>query len=241
MAREAFGVTVVGAGNVRCGAPVLASLATLFPDSRLRVTLFDANEERLDLFHRLGVRLFENWNKEGTILASSDLTEALEGADAVILCPSEDCARRMTGPLSIRVLAAFEEERLDAWEMRRGDRNRPTRPDQLSEQTRQMLTVPAPDDRDRELVLQQAIAQVLEGLPTETPLLSLMRGVILPEGRAHTFLNWPAPIPEDRQAFVPHQILRWIYGDEPMDDLVEAGRANPCRAWLEAVASESRA
>jgi hypothetical protein len=197
------------------------------------VTLYDANEERLDLFHRLGVRLFDNWNKEATLLAASDLVEACENPNAVILCLSEDCARRMTGPLSIRVLEAFEEERLDAWEMRRGDRNRPTRPDQLSEQTRQMLTVPAPDDRGREQVLEQAMAQVIEAIPSEVPLLSLMRGVLLPEGRAHTFLNWPAPIPEDQQPLVPHQVLRWIYGDEPMDDLVAAGRENPGRAWLD--------
>lgn len=232
MSRDAFRLTVVGAGNVRCGAPVLASLATWYPDPALRVTLYDANEERLDLFHRLGVRLFDNWNKEATILAASDLSEACQDANAVILCLAEDCARRMTGPLSIRVLEAFEEERLDAWEMRRGDRNRPTRPDQLSEQTRQMLTVPAPDDRSRETVLDQAVQQTLAVIPPETPLLSLMRGVLLPEGRAHTFLNWPAAIPDDQQALVPHQILRWIYGDEPMDDLVAAGRENPGRDWL---------
>lgn len=233
MGRDAFRLTVVGAGNVRCGSPVLASLATWYPDPVLRVTLYDANEERLDLFHRLGGRLFDQWNKGATLLATSDLNESLADADVVILSLHEDCARRMTGPVSIRVLEAFEEERLDAWEMRRGDRNRPTRPDQLSEQTRQILAVPAPDHRDREGVLQQAIIQTLDCIPLETPLLSLMRGVLLPEGRAHTFLNWPATIPEDQQALVPHQILRWIYGDEPMDDLVAAGRDNPCRAWMD--------
>ncbi len=79
-------VTVIGIGNLRCGAPVLATLCRWYPDVPVSVRLFDRNEERLDLMDMLARQLFDLWNSEVHLSSGSDLAEAMEGTSDLVLC-----------------------------------------------------------------------------------------------------------------------------------------------------------
>jgi hypothetical protein len=78
-------LAIIGAGNVQCTSPVLATLASYFGERPLDVFLYDADEERLDLFDRLA-RTFFAFTKSGNTLTSTmDADEALAEAHLVIV------------------------------------------------------------------------------------------------------------------------------------------------------------
>jgi len=78
-------LAILGAGSIRCGVPVIASLATYFGERPLEIILFDPDEERLDLFDRLARLCFAMMKSTHTLRATTDIDEALEEADRVIL------------------------------------------------------------------------------------------------------------------------------------------------------------
>ena len=59
-----------------------------------------------------------------------------------------------------------------------------------------------------------------------------MRGVGFDSGREITHYNWPVPIQEDLLPLVPHQILRWVRGDENISDLGVVADNSPLMGWL---------
>ncbi|MBX3111519.1 MAG: hypothetical protein KF857_05875 [Fimbriimonadaceae bacterium] len=226
-------VVVVGAGNLRCAPPVLATLASWYPDVPAEVRLFDASEERLDLFDRLARLLFQHTGNETGVRATSDLAEAVDGATDLVLCLHEDCARRMVGPREARWLDNLEAE-VETHILHRGDPNRPTPASQLSRATRAMIEVPVSTTMSRDEVLDGALGLVLRQTPAQARVLSLMRGVAMPTDRGSIHLAWPAPLDDATLSRVPFQVLRWVTGDDRLDAIVEAGKANDFRDWLEA-------
>ncbi len=224
-------VAVIGCGNLRCGPPVLATLASWYPDVPAEVRMFDANDERLDLFDRLARLLFDHTGNETVLRGTNELAEALDGATDVILTVHDDCARRMVGPRAARWLENLDAEEEDH-ELRRGDMNRPTPPAMLSQSTRSMIEVPVDSSLNREEAITAAQEMVVESAPADARILSVMRGVGLPDGRPVTHLAWPAPLDEATLSLVPFQVLRWVTRDDRLDNLVEAGKANPFRDWL---------
>jgi len=207
---------------------VLASLAWIDPEQGCEVRLFDANEERLDLFDRFARLCFEKSGNEHAVLSSSEPAEALDQADDVIFCMGEDCARRF-----LREEPSDEEEtneKEDALEWRRGDFNRPTPLSKLSPHVRRIVTGNSQGDLTREDAIREALAKLWPLIPERAQRLSLLRGVTLPE--AHTHLNWPAPLlPETREG-LPHQVLRWIFLDDPVHDFLNAHKGTPVVQWL---------
>jgi len=222
-------VVVLGAGNLRCGPTVLASLAAWRPDDLVDIRLWDANEERLDLFDRL---LRECLDKEGTqhnVRSSSDFAIELEGATDVVFCVHEDCARRVSGrsePL------LFESEVPEALvDQVRGDPNKPTLPDHLSPHTHVILSAPLDQSESREVVVTRALEALLACVPESARILSLQRGVArLP--RDCVALDWPPPVPERDLPVIPHQVLRWIHGEESLAQLLSAAMDSPVYGWL---------
>lgn len=88
------GIAVLGAGSVRCMPSVAASLATYFGERPLRVKLYDADLERLDLFDRL-CRTFFRFNKSTHSVESTlDFREALKEVHRVIVCVGSNCAHK---------------------------------------------------------------------------------------------------------------------------------------------------
>ncbi len=226
-------MSLVGVGNLRCGPPVVASLAAWGPEMEVEVRLFDSNEERLDLMDRFARVCLDRTNAGHALKATSDPAEALEDADSVVLTVSEDCARRMKGAVEPTPVEAVPpgQSYLD---LVRGDPNRPTPLERLSPQTRLILANPLRDDgRTREEALSEALESLLALAPPRARLLSLVRRVPLPPGREHDYLNWPSPLDTEQTLRVPHQILRWILGEATLDALLDEARRSPVLAWLE--------
>lgn len=215
---------------MRTGPIVMAALSRWYPDFPFSVRLFDANSERLDLMDLLLRGFLDNWNDEVKLISTGNLSEALEGATDLILTLHEDCARRMMGTSSSAALTYFEEA--DEMEFYLGgDRNKPTPVAQLSDQTRKLLESPKSSET-REVVLREAADLVLKELNESTRVLSLMRGVSLENKPSLTAMDWPEPIEEGALTLVPHQILRWVRGDESAFDLGSVADQSPVLGWL---------
>jgi hypothetical protein len=209
---------------------VMASLARWYPDFPFSIRLFDANSERLDLLDMLLRGFLDSWNSEVQAVSTGDIGQAVEGVTDLIFTLHEDCARRMIGTTNSDALAYFEEANEMEFYMG-GDRNKPTPVAQLSEQTRKLLQSPKGNET-REEVLVGATESILAKVDESVRILSLMRGVSVGVDREITTLNWPEAIAEDRLAVVPHQILRWVRGDEGAFDLGELADRSPLMAWL---------
>jgi hypothetical protein len=70
---------------------VIASLATYFGERPLEIVLFDADEERLDLFDRFARLCFAMMKSTHTLRATSEFEEAVEDVDRAILQMGEYC------------------------------------------------------------------------------------------------------------------------------------------------------
>ena len=216
---------------MRTGPAVMATVARWYPDVPFSVRLFDANSERLDLVDLLLRQLLDSWNDEIPAMATQDVTEAMDGVTDLVITMHEDCARRMLGAGNSAALAYFEEAgELDLY--LGGDRNKPTPVEQLSEQTRKLLEAPKREGNSREDVIEMAVAEVIKKSQPGIRIVSLMRGVGFDSGREITHYNWPVPIQEDLLPLVPHQILRWVRGDENISDLGVVADNSPLMGWL---------
>lgn len=87
-------LSVLGAGSVRCSVPVLASLATYFGERPLEITLYDSDEERLDLFDRFARLCFLATKSTHSLKSTTEYKEALEKPDFVVVQVGENCARK---------------------------------------------------------------------------------------------------------------------------------------------------
>lgn len=221
-------VTIVGAGSLRCGPAVLSSVFAPRFEHPFELRLFDANLERLDLVTRLAGRMLDVTRTDHLIQTYVHLGESLRDADAVVVTLYEDCARRMTGKTSARLMLPSEPVDTDPG---RGDINRPTPFDELSPMTLAALSTPneGPDDRDS--VVARALDLVAEGLGSKD-VLNLTRRASLPRSLPHRELSWPEPLPPGTHTSWPHRILRWIDGDHELDAFLDAYRESPVARWL---------
>lgn len=91
---SAVHLSILGAGSVRCSVPVMACLATYFGERPLEITLYDSDEERLDLVDRYARLCFLTTKSTHGLKSTVDYREALEGADKVVVQIGENCARK---------------------------------------------------------------------------------------------------------------------------------------------------
>lgn len=224
-------IVVLGAGSVRCGPLVVATLAAWKPRLPVEVCLFEPCEERLDLMDRLLHRYLDFFDSTHGAMATSDLLEACLGASGAVLTLHEEAARRMVGggAQSVAQVDPFADGG-GSW---LGDLNRPTPPERLSAFTREMLARPVPIAETRATVIERAAALCLQALPVDARIISLMRGVMLPASVAHVYAAWPAPISQQRKDAVPHEILRLIHGEDPLAEVAERVAESPLVDWLD--------
>lgn len=226
-------VCVLGAGSVEYAPNAIVTLASLASEFLLDIRLFDANEERLDLLDRLG-RVCLDMTKLGhSIRSSSDPEEMLEGAEAVIFCVSEDCARRIAAPGEDIDEAAPEptpETELPVLEFGMGDPNRPTPVEKLSQQTKLILRRPNMDiSLDEAMSVVQV--QFTELIPEDARVLNMVPGYEL-TARDERLDDWPPKMDEDQISVMPHQILRWIQGEPSLGKFIDENRRSPLAGWL---------
>ena len=179
-------LAILGAGSVRCSVPVIASLATFFGERPLEVALYDADEERLDLFDRFARLCFMATRAEHSVFSTTDPTEALDGVNKVIVQVGENCARKLLGsPKS------------------------------------------APDPTDA------ALDRLMLLVPDDAEVACLLFGRILPHIHDYIEIDWPPePTPEERQS-LPHQVLRYLNGEEYLHEVLTANSGSPLRPWLD--------
>lgn len=102
-------LTILGAGSVQYAPAVIGSLASYYGERPLDVRLFDADEERLDLFDRLARLVFEGTSVDHSVKASEYPDEALEDSLLVVLSVDENCARKFLRRERLEVPADPEE------------------------------------------------------------------------------------------------------------------------------------
>ena len=96
----------IGAGSIRSAAPVIATLAMYFGERPIEIVLYDADEERLDLFDRFARTSFILMKSTHSLRATSRLDEALSDATAVLVGFDENCARKELGIAARRMTTA---------------------------------------------------------------------------------------------------------------------------------------
>ena len=74
--------------------PVVSSLATYAGERPLEIRLYDADEERLDLMDRLARHSFAVTDSTHDVLFRPNPSEALDGADRIVLMVGRNCARK---------------------------------------------------------------------------------------------------------------------------------------------------
>lgn len=196
-------LAVVGIGNLRTGVAVIASLASYFGERDLEVLFWDADEERLDLYERLARACFTTEKSKHLLASTGDLREALDGVNRALLTLSENCARKLL-------------------------RQDPT----VSEAA-----------MTREQALTTGVEEVILGLDPAAKVLSLIHSseaVAAARRRTParaepqtTYLSWPEPLNDEQRRAIPHQILRWLRGDEYLTGLIDQFRNSPIKRWLD--------
>lgn len=85
-------LAILGVGSLRCTVPVIGTLSCYFGERPLDICLYDADEERLDLFDAFARAAFAANENLHSVRATSDAREALEEVDRVILQVNDNCA-----------------------------------------------------------------------------------------------------------------------------------------------------
>lgn len=193
-------IAVVGAGNRLAALPVLSTIFNLPPDMGDLITLYDRNEEMLDLFDRVA-RAFAAYNGIPgiSIAATTDLQEALANADAVFVC--------------IDIGDRFEEltSRLNSTENVGDDRLEPlVRVEMLREDLTQISNLLQKDKP--QLVFNLVYSVQYSGSLIDAPAFHI---------------DWPERVPEEDQYVFAHQALRLIRGDDPIFTPLQEYKENP--------------
>ena len=188
---DAVRITILGAGSVRHGVPVIASLATYFGERPLDLALYDADEERLDLFDALARCAFLYNKNAHRVRASVDATEMLEDAEKVILQVDANCA----------------------WKEAKAKKLAKT--------------------SDGEKAISETLSRLLQSLPNEAQVISLQSEKVVIPLDYYYKLDWPNELTPDELRSTPHQVLRWVRGEEYLHEVFKEYARSPLKSWLD--------
>lgn len=82
-------------------------------------------------------------------------------------------------------------------------------------------------------LVSKTIASLLENAPPDADILSLVRKTIAIPASFYRRLDWPGEPTDEELKYLPHQILRWIRGDEPIFMFLKEQENSPFKEWLE--------
>ncbi|MGI8923846.1 MAG: hypothetical protein ACR2HJ_07375 [Fimbriimonadales bacterium] len=200
-------IAVIGAGSLRAGVPILASLANLPLAPETRLSLHDEHDEALDLFDRLA-RVFAATNDlELSIQAADDLDHALDGASVAILA------------FGLGRSAA----KAEAWISTCGEASPRT-----ASMVRSTLLHPK-FEAINEWLYGLETTPILVNLVSPAELSSQLL-----TGEAF-HLHWPPPLGQNHRVTTAHQVLRWIRGDDlPYEPLKQNAESPLVSALLDA-------
>lgn len=224
-------VAFIGAGDMVCGPEVLSALAMFAPIDGLEVSLYDPHPERLGLMDLLLRRMTEGDKTGPSVFAEPHLELALEHATDVLVCLYDECCERMslrTEAPSLENFAEFD----DPWELRRGDYNRPTPPEELNEFTRSIVSRPVCGEPGDVSVFETAVRMVVAQCRPGARLLNLTPWKDVPDVLEMQSIGWPVQMSEAELASRPHQVLRWVRADDPLSALLVHADELAVYGWL---------
>jgi hypothetical protein len=88
-------------------------------------------------------------------------------------------------------------------------------------------------DSQSDALITGTLETLLKGLPSETDILSLERKSVVVPVPFYRRMDWPGEPADEDLRWLPHQILRWVKGEEMMYKFLEAEENSPFKAWLE--------
>jgi hypothetical protein len=216
-------IAVIGCGNMQTAPELCAALAQISGRHAIDIRLHDANEERLELVLRLLASMVAP-GVDSRLTATNVLDEAIADVDKVVLTLHDDCIRRMV----LHKTEVYDPlDTLPISDLPRGDFNRPTPVSELSPAVKELIAL-----RQGSLDLDQAAeliyTRITEHIPAEA-CLSLNRSFAL---SPFEILAWPKGCDESDEWKVPHQILRWVAGDEIPTELISSVDGSALEEWL---------
>ncbi len=200
-------IAVIGAGSLRCGMPVLASLFHCPLPQGTRLSLYDIHKEALDLLTRLARCLSAEADSKYEIEPAEELSWALDDATTIILC------------------FGLGERGRARWLNWLSDAGVSDPHSRLALLARAILLNPS----------FEALNEHLYSLNDSVTVINLVRpieltGMLLAVPAIH--LNWPPEIAEERRIPMVHHILRLVRGDEYVAEELKSGAKTPLVATL---------
>ncbi len=176
---------------MRCSVPVIVTLATYFGERPVEIALYDADEERLELFDMLARIAFAQNKNPQEIASYLNPDEALDGASRVILGLDANCALK---------------------------------------EARQANHLPHPDEAIR---ISETLARIMPGIHNEALVISLLPSDIIINLPYYYRLDWPREPNMDDVRSLPHQVMRWVRGEEYLFQVFEEHAHSPLKLWLD--------
>ncbi len=183
-------------------APQVMAALSNWLGERLEITLYDADGERLDLMDRLARSFFQRNEREFGLRATDVLEESLEDSSRALILWDEHCLEILSSPPKPRPL---------------GSRFIPTTYAEFPE--------PEPENPDAEPSADAV--RLLEGYPSVD--FAAFASVAAPVGVQVLPSLEPFPGPAE---FAPHQILRWIEGDDLPNHFLARHSESPVLDWI---------
>lgn len=219
-------LAVLGVGSLRRGPAILASIAVAQPEPSWTIRLYDTEGERLDIMDRLARRLLIDDDLGPRILSSDDPADVIGPTTHVIVSIGINSAQKWFEPKSApdcpdhRRLPAMSPVGMEAWFSRLPPE------EQVSASTRESHPV----EPEAEIVEFFRAAIPRAALPPKV--LNLTPALIdLLDGATHC-TNWPPVLSETQIVARPLQLLRWIKGEDRLDDLLRSNADSPVAVWL---------
>ncbi|MCL6624858.1 MAG: hypothetical protein K6T17_09625 [Fimbriimonadales bacterium] len=195
-------IAIIGAGSLRCGMPVLASLFHCPLPQGTRVALYDVHQEALDLLTRLARCLSSEADGKYVIEPAEELSWALDDATTIILCFG---------------LGERGRERWRSWLSEAGVEDSRGR---LALLARAILLNPSFEGLNEHLYsLNDSVTVINLVRPIE------LTGMLLAAPAVH--LDWPPEMTEERRIPMVHHILRLVRGDEYVAEELKNGAETP--------------
>jgi hypothetical protein len=255
---EEIGLAIIGAGSVRCGPPIVASLASYFGERSVNVALWDADAERLDLFERFARTSFSVLKCTHSVFATLEPEEALVGADRVVLALDVNCAKKY-----LKAQKGLEGQRDEGTRAAEGEvagrRSQEDRSGELdfeskisrrdsgtaSEQNPKSKNSDFTDSPTHpftgsslvsdEALIEAALEGILKTLDPDADILSLLPPSQTIPQELYARIDWPAELTEEERPSVPHQVLRWMRAEDYVEAYVREHERSPLKAWLDDV------
>lgn len=217
-------VALLGVGSMRAAPAAVASLAWL--DEPWEVTLFDPNEERLDLVDRFARTAFDELGVGHRVSVETELEQACEQADAALCCLGYDGALRLLG-LTRAPATAWAEDPQDALRYGRGDINRTSDPEAMSPHLVGIIS-----EAVAQIGRDEAIERAMDRLSVASEgarRLSLVRGW---SGPGWDLASWPEAIGQDERVATAHRLLRLVRDDDDLRAYLMPYRVTPVGRWM---------